>query len=484
MVKITREQLLDIYAKHGIEPIIEAFLKIQDAFEKLEQRVEQLEQRIAKNSHNSSKPPSSDLSRAPKSLREKSGKPNGGQPGHDGRSLKQVEKPDHVREHPLQGQCECGRDLAKGKKLGCEKRQVFDVPKPALEVTEHRAETRECTCGRQHTASFPAGVDAPVQYGPNVRSILVYLSQYQMLPQKRTTEAMADLFGVTVSEATVNKAIQEAYSRLEATEKEIREKIRAAPIVHGDETGIYIGGKRWWQHVFSTAWCTYFFCHPKRGATALNDDGILRRFIGRLIHDGWRSYFDQECLHALCNAHHLRELVFLSEEVGERWARTMIKHLCHIKKAVDRAKAAGREQLAPQTLKRNRWRYEAIIACGNRANPPQKERKVPGSRGRIKQSPARNLLERLKKHADETLAFMYDFKVPFDNNLSERDLRMSKVKQKVSGCFRSIQGAQAFCRIRGYISTVRKHGLNVFDQIVKCFDPSVSQSILLPLGRE
>lgn len=186
----------------------------------------------------------------------------------------------------------------------------------------------------------------------------------------------------------------------------------------------------------------------------------------------------------ITNAHHLRELVFLSEQCHQRWAGTLIKLLCHIKKTVDRAKGAGRKQLAPQTLRHYRKRYESIIACGNRANPPQIERKVPGSRGRINQTPARNLLDRLEKHTDETLAFMYDFRVPFDNNTSERNLRMSKVKQKVSGCFRSMFGAQAFCRIRGYISTVRKHGANIFDQLVKCFDPSVNQQILLPVGRE
>lgn len=484
MEKLTREQLHAIHKKHGIEPIIDAFLALQDMVERLEHRVKQLEQKLAKNSHNSSKPPSSDLNRVPRSLRGKSGKSSGGQPGHKGHSLKKAAKPDYVQQHLLHGTCECGRYIAKGKRCRDESRQVFDIPRPSLKVTEHRAETRQCVCGRVHTADFPPGVNAPLQYGPNIRSMLVYFSQYQLLPQRRITEAMADLFGVTISQATVNTAIEEAYQRLEATEEAIRENIVSSPVVHGDETGIYIGGKRWWQHGFSTSLFTYLFCHEKRGKAALKDDGILQRFIGRLMHDGWKSYFDFDCLHALCNVHHLRELIFLSEVAHQRWAEMMIKHLCHIKKSVDRAKAADRQQLAPQTLLRNRKRYEMIIACGNRANPLQKVRKVPGSRGRIKQTSARNLLNRLEKHADETLAFMYDFAVPFDNNLSERDLRMSKVKQKVSGCFRSNFGAQAFCRIRGYISTVRKHGLNIFDQIVKCFDPSVYNAVLLPEGPE
>lgn len=213
----------------------------------------------------------------------------------------------------------------------------------------------------------------------------------------------------------------------------------------------------------------------------MRDDGILHNFIGRLVHDGWVSYFDFDCLHALCNAHHLRELGFLSEN-RHRWAATMIRLLCHIKKVVDRGKKAGRKQLAPQTVRHFRKRYESIIQCGNRANPVVIERKIPGSRGRIKQTTARNLLDRLERYAEETLGFMYDFDIPFDNNLAERDLRMSKVKQKISGCFRSMFGAQAFCRIRGYISTIRKHGLDLFDHLVYCFDLSVEHKILLPQG--
>jgi transposase len=480
MDKVTREQLIDVYEKHGVEPIIEAFLALQDTVEKLERRVENLEQQIAKNSHNSSKPPSSDMFRTPKSLRGKTDKSRGGQPGHDGRSLRQVENPDHIKEHPLKGMCDCGRKLSSGRARGFERRQVFDIPRPKLEVTEHRAENRECACGRLHTAQFPKGVEAPVQYGPNIRSTLLYFSHYQLLPQKRITEAMADLFGVDISEGTVNKAIQQAFSRLEATEAAIKNAIRGSPVVHGDETGIYIGGKRLCQHTVCTKLFTYFFSHCNRGKTALRDDGILDRFIGRLMHDGWKSYFDFDCLHALCNAHHLRELVFLSEECNQRWATTMIRLLCRIKKTVDQAKAAGRTHLSPQTIRLYESRYKSIIACGNRANPVETHRNVPGSRGRIKQTPGRNLLDRLDKFADETLAFMNDFSIPFDNNLAERDLRMSKVKQKVSGCFRSLAGAKAFCRIRSYISTVRKHGANVFDHLVACYDSLNEHAVLLP----
>jgi Transposase IS66 family. len=477
-IEITRDEIRAIY-RQGEDAVVTLIESLVARINELEKDVAELKAKVNKDSHNSSKPPSSDMFRPPKSLREKSDKPRGGQPGHNGRSLRQIESPDHIKEHSLQGTCECGRRLSEGKFRGKERRQVFDIPNPTIEVTEHRAEIRACACGLLHTADFPAGVEAPVQYGPRIRGMLVYLSQYQLLPQKRITETMRDLFSAQISQGTINNAIVQAYYRLQITEETIKQSIAASAVVHGDETGIYVGGKRLWQHNLSTALYTYFFCHVKRGKKALRDDGILHRFIGRLVHDGWLSYFDFDCLHALCNAHHLRELIFLSE-CGHRWATTMTHLLCQIKKVVDRGKKAGRKQLAPQTLHRFRKRYESIIKAGYHANPVATQRIKTGSRGRIKQSAARNLLDRLDKYAEETLAFMYDFNIPFDNNQAERDLRMSKVKQKVSGCFRSMFGAQAFCRIRGYISTLRKHGLDVFDNLVNCFDPSIEQKLLLP----
>jgi transposase len=233
--------------------------------------------------------------------------------------------------------------------------------------------------------------------------------------------------------------------------------------------------------VWSTPLFTYYFCHARRGTKALRAGDFLEGYAGRVMHDGYRSYYDFDVLHGLCNAHHLRELVFIKEELGQRWAGTMIGLLCNIKRIVEKAKAVGRNQLAAATLLRYRKRYDAILICGYRANPPPKVKRLPGQRGRLKQPPARNLLDRLKKHADETLAFMYDFNVPFDNNLAERDLRMTKVRQKISGCFRSVFGVNAFCRIRGYISTVRKHKLNVFEHLIKCFDYSCAKTVLLPI---
>jgi transposase len=317
-----------------------------------------------------------------------------------------------------------------------------------------------------------------VQYGNQVRATLVYFSSFQLVPQNRLTEAMRDLFNVHLSQGTLNNIIAKAHRFLKKTETAIKAGIRASPIMHLDETGMYVAGKRWWEHDCSTSRYTYYFCHSRRGTKAMNDGGMIEGYTGRAIHDGWASYFEYDCHHGLCNAHHLRELFFVKEELKQRWAGRMINLLCRMKDTVDRANAGGRCTLAAATLRNYRQRYSNLIASGYHANPLSEEVRKPGQRGRLKQSPARNLLDRLNKYAEETLAFMYDLAVPFDNNLAERDIRMTKVKQKVSGCFRSNDGADAFCRIRGFISTVRKHGLNVLDQLIKCFDCNGKVSLL------
>lgn len=453
----------------GLETTVAVLLEKDETIEKLKA---QLTAR-SKNSTNSSKPPSTDLFRKPRSLRAKSGKRSGGQPGHGGHSLSMVDKPDHLVTHTLKGLCPCGKDLSKGEALPYERRQVHDMAAPRpLEVTEHRAEVKRCACGRIHMATFPPEVSAPVQYGSRIRARTLYLNKYQLIPMKRTVEAMWDLFDVRMSQGTVHNIAMMAYARLAETAAAIKAAIAVAPVVHFDETGTYVAGKRWWEHVSSTPKFTFFFCHPNRGKKALEDGGIIAGFAGRAVHDAYQSYFDYDIMHALCNAHHLRDLLFVHTECKQRWAKTMIGLLCGIKRTVDRAKAAGRQSLAPATLKKYRSRYERIIACGYRVNPLAAPPVGKKKRGRRKQSPGRNLLDRLSKHIDEALAFMYDFNVPFDNNLAERDVRMEKTRQKISGCFRSIAGANATCRIRGFISTVRKHGLNLFTQLVNCFEPS------------
>ena len=487
-VKISREEIRAIYRQGEeatillVESLVERINVLEVEVMQLKDEIAKLKGQISKDSHNSSKPPSSDLFRRhPKSMREKSNRPTGGQPGHEGHSLRQVENPDRIVKHRLEGRCECGRKLSKGKRIGSERHQVFDLPPIKLMVTEHRCEIKECVCGRPHTAAFPEGAEAPVQYGERIRAIVTYLSSYQLLPQERTSKTMADLFGVPLSEGTIHNMREEAYHRLSETEEAIKGAIRHAPVIHTDETGTYVAGERLWKHVYGTPDFTFYFCHAQRGGKAVDAQAVLPEPGGRLMHDGAPAYLDIECLHALCNAHHLRDLIFIKEQFKQRWAGTMIGLLCRIKKTVDRAKEAGRESLAPATLRNYQHRYERILTCGYRQNPPSEEPRRPGQRGKLKQSPARNLLDRLKKYEDETLAFMHDFSVPFDNNLSERDLRMEKVRQKISGCFRSFNGAQIAARIRGFISTAQKHGLNVFEQLLRCFDPQNRQLILLPI---
>lgn len=445
----------------------------------LEQEVARLKAQLSKDSHNSSKPPSSDFNKpAPKSLRKKSGKKSGGQNGHKGFTLNQVENPDKKIKHRLKGRCSCGRSLSMAELIDYIKRQVFDLPPIKIEVTEHLAEIKKCACGRVHTAEFPEGVEAPTQYGKRVRAIMLYLSVFQLVPQQRTTEAMNDLFGVCVSEGTLNTILKRAHFRLEGTIKAIKAAIRGSPVIHCDETGMYVSGKRLWEHTCGTERFTYYYCHRGRGIEAIKDGGIVPGYQGRVIHDAWPSYFNFDVLNGLCNAHNLRELIFVKEVFKQRWVQKMIDHICYIKKVVDQAKAHGRNGLSQSSLKKYREKYDRIISNGFRVNPePEYHEK---KRGRKKQSPAKNLLDRLYKYADEIVAFMYDFRVPFDNNLSERDLRMTKVKQKISGCFRSMEGAHAFCRIRSYISTIRKQGHNVFEHLVMCFDPIVKNQVLLP----
>ena len=470
-IKMSPDDIRAVY-RQGEEAVVGLITMLIDRLNFLEEEVIRLKGIIDKDSHNSSKPPSTDFKRPhPKSLRQKGQRKSGGQPGHQGFTLQRVKNPHHRIIHPLTGRCTCGRNIKDGRFIDFERRQVADIPPPqALEYTEHCAEIFECRCGKIHTAPFPEGVDAPIQYGARIRAYLAYFSVYQLLPQKRCVEMLNDVFGVAMSEGTVNNTLQLAYRNLETTEEAIKDALRSSPTMHLDETGMYVNGHRLWGHGCGSTLYTYFFCHEQRGSVAIEAGGMLFEYLGRIIHDGWKSYFDFECFHALCNAHHLRELVFIKEQYKQTWAGNMIELLCRIKKTVDRAKDAKRIQLSAATLQRYRNRYRRLVAAGYRANPPPEPReRKDGQRGKLKQHPARNLLDRLKKYESEALAFMYDFNVPFDNNLAERDLRMNKVKQKVSGCFRSMAGAQAFCRIRGFISTVRKHGCDTLDYLLKVF---------------
>lgn len=430
-------------------------------------RVQDLEARLATDSHNSSKPPASDgpgLKPHPQSLRTRSGRKPGGQLGHAGHTLQLVDAPDRVEVH-APAQCgACGRSLGGVPACRRERRQVVDLPAVRPQVVEHQAETKACpACGAETTGAFPAGVAAPAQYGPGVAAVAVYLHEAQLLPLARTGEMLAELFGCRLTEGTIERAVTACHAQLAEVEAAIKQAVIRAPVAHFDETGLNLGGQLAWLHVASTTQLTYYAAHRKRGRVAVDAIGVLPQFTGWAVHDGWAAYWqDGPCQHALCNAHHLRELTFVAEQLGQAWAQELHGLLREIKAAVDAARAAGLAALAADVQRDFVQRYTAVLAAGGAANPPP----VPtGKRGRPKRGKAGSLVARLHTHQAATLAFMADFAVPFDNNQAERDIRMTKVRQKISGCFRTATGADQFCRIRGYISTLRKQGRPIFDAL-------------------
>lgn len=436
----------------------------QTTFLAIYERVQKLEDQLAKNSRNSGKPPSSDGydrgAPRPKSLRKRSRRKSGGQPGHPGETLKAVEKPDFIKVHRVHECQHCGQSLERRKAMGHEKRQVFDLPKVQMKVTEHRAEIKTCSgCGKETHAIFPDEVSKAVQYGTEIKAQVVYLNTEQHLPLERTCDLLEEFYQHRLSEGTIVTACAEAAQKVEQSNEAVKEHlVEHERVAHFDETGMVINGVLNWLHTASTSLLTYYAMHPKRGSAAINEINLLPRFKGRAVHDDLASYFQYEVEHALCNAHHLRALLFLLERYPQKWVQDLIELLSKIKEKVEALKQKAETGLSVRQANAFSKAYDELVKKGLRANPPSKKNsRKPGQRGRLKQSPARNLLLRLREHKEAVLAFMYDFNVPFDNNQAERDLRMMKVKQKVSGGFRSFSGAQNFCNIRGYLSTAHKN---------------------------
>ena len=443
--------------------LVDLVLLMQGQIDELRQRVKELEDQIAKHSGNSGKPPSSDGLKKPRtrSLRRAEGRNPGGQKGHSGHTLEMRENPDRVECHVLHHCPHCAHDLSGVGVREYVCRQVYDVPPVQIEVTEHQAEIKQCPgCGHQVQAAFPEGVSQPVQYGHRLKAQASYLNTYHFIPIARTCELLGDFYGHAPAWAFVGDANQAVASGCEPALSEIQRQLLQAHLVHFDESGLRVAGQLHWLHSAGTEWLTLYGLHQKRGQDAMQDMAILPDFTGWALHDHWASYlaFDQ-CRHAFCNAHHLRELQFITDQYEQPWAHDMAQLLLDIKAEVADA-PSDVDSLSLERLAHYETEYDAILQRGFKANPASQNPPL-NKRGRPKQSPPKNLLDRLDKHRAGVLAFMHDFDVPFDNNLAERDIRMVKLKQKVSGAFRTRHGAHTFCNIRSYISTVRKHGANV-----------------------
>jgi transposase len=461
----------DTLSAAGPDALYALFQQQEAQIAALGERVAQLEGRLGGHSQNSHRPPSSDgPGTPPRSQRTRSGKAPGGQRGHPGQTLAMTEVPDAVvRHHP--GQCaHCGAALAECPVAAVVRRQVVDLPPLQLTVTEHQAARVCCPhCQRVTTAPFPAAVTQPVQYGPRLLGLGVYLRQYQLLPYLRISALLTDLFGAGPAVGTLHRASLVCADALGAVTAALKTALGAAAVAHADETSITVAGQRRWVHVVSTASLTHYAWHAKRGHAATDAIGILPAFGGRLIHDARAPYWRYPCQHGLCNAHHLRELAAVAEQPGQAWAARLRAVLVEMKRAVDPGRTAGGGRCPPEGREPFVARYRALLAEGYAANPPPARAPDGPQRGRLKQSKARNLLDRLSTHESEALAFLHDGTVPFDNNQAERDLRMIKVQQKISGTFRDDTGAEAFCRIRGYISTLRKQARHVLTALEQTF---------------
>ncbi len=460
---------------------------LETALQAAQRQIAELTALLNQNSRNSHWPSSRDKSpkkKRTKSLRCKSDKKPGGQKGHPGHTLKMSDNPDVVTTHRPETCQHCQQPFQDEQRaVAVDKRQVHDLPPLQVIVTEHQAETLCCPhCRQLSQGAFPNDVVAPVQYGPGIQQLAVYLKTEQFIPYDRSRQFLADLFDLNLSPGTLQNIIERATKRLRPVVGQIKTALIAGHILHCDESGFYIGGQRHWLHVAATETLTCYHPHARRGSKATDAMGILPDFRGTAIHDFWSAYRQyQKCRHGLCNVHHLRDLTAVAENDNQAWANRFKWFLLSAKQAVAQARLVGATALPQQTVAQIERLYDQLITVALRANPPPPGGWPKGKRGRAKKTKPRNLAERLDKHRQEVLAFVYDFKVPFDNNLAERDIRMLKVQQKISGCFRSQTGAKDFCTIRSYLSTIRKQGLNVWSALGSVFSGNILMPDLTPV---
>jgi transposase len=462
------------HQQHQIDELSAHIARLEAQIEKLRAEVSQLrghnfqlgrrnaelEALVMKDSHNSSRPPSTDppWTKRTRSLRRPSGRLAGGQRGHRGETLRRAPRPDRIVEHRPQECRGCHAPLSAAQVVRHLRQQVFEVVPARLRVTEHRLAVVRChACGRTTQGEFSGRVRSGVQYGPGVKARVLYLQQYQLLPYQRTSEAMRDLFGCRVSSGTVANIVRECASGLVETELQIKQGLRRSSVIHADETGLRINNRLGYVHVASTPRLTHYASAAHRGQTAITEINVLPGYRGTCVHDGWLAYSHYtRCRHALCGVHLLRELTYFAELSArtKAWAAPLKELLLEMKGEVERVREGGGRQLDHERLTSLTQSYDGLVAAGLRAQPAPELPAHVSKQGR-------NLLLRLERRKEEVLRFLTDFKVPFDNNQAERDLRMIKLQQKTSGCFRSQEGARRFCRIRSYISTTRKQGRGV-----------------------
>ncbi|MEV6449661.1 IS66 family transposase [Amycolatopsis sp. NPDC051716] len=450
-VRPSYDELAALVAAQAVE-----LARAREEITALRGEVAQLKRRLGMNSGNSSMPPSSDRfsKPAPKSLRGKTSRKQGKQPGAPGASLALVEDPDQVVDHVPSSCSGCGAGLRRRDEVGVTRRQVVDLPEVRPAVTEHRLHRLRCHgCRQVTTAPAPAEATAPACYGPNVTALAAYLLTYQHIPVARTAQLLADVLGLPVSTGWVAGVLTPVATHLEGFAAQVEQALRAAPVAHFDETGIRVAGKNWWLHVACTPHLTAYLPHRQRGGEAMDAFGILNYFRGVAVHDGLMSYQDFGRNHARCNAHHLRELVAAGEAHPEHtWPRIAIKALEALNTAAHAARDAGRNAIPAHILDPLISRFVRTVHLGLLLHPPDRSRK---------QSKTRNLLVRLRDYQHQVLLFARDLTVPFTNNQAERDLRMIKAQLKISGGWRTPHGAHAWLRVRGYISTARKNGLHI-----------------------
>lgn len=449
--------------------VIAYIAHLHDELDQLKSRMKELESRLNLNSKNSGKPPSSDgYAKKNRNTSNTKKKKPGGQPGHKGNTLEMSTNPDHYEYHKPHECSNCGHNLESGKITGIEKRQVFDLPPPPkIEITEHQSFTICCPhCGCKTSGVFPKQVTHAVQYGPRVKSYLTYFSHYQLIPYERVAEMCSVLFGFSVSPGTIVNITHNLANKLQPFEEEIVSVLQNEPVIHNDETGVRIAGKLHWLHVTCTRYLTYYSIQRKRGKEGMDNIGILPDFKGISVHDFWNPYLSYPCEHSFCCAHIIRELIRAEEETSQKWPHELIKLLLAAKENKERYHGLG-VPIPPIIRTSLEETYNELVRIGLEENPPPINNEV--KRGRKKKGFVRNLLERLWEWKEEVLRFIDNPLVPFDNNQAERDIRMMKVKMKVSGGFRSFDTARAVALIRSYISTIRKNGVNVIEGIVSAF---------------